>query len=93
MSPRAYGFKRRQRLIDNRTQGAKLSSNTHQFFETRFEKEWLSTKEAAQYLSTTPNAIRIMACRGLIQKYKIKGVRESKFRFEDCRSLFQKKGT
>jgi excisionase family DNA binding protein len=59
-------------------------------FENRIEREWLSTEEAAQYLSITENALRIMVYRGQIPSYKFG--RRLRFKLRDCKSLFQKKG-
>lgn len=33
--------------------------------------EWLTSKDAARYLGTTPNAIRILVCRGKLKSYKL----------------------
>ena len=32
----------------------------NKFFENRIEREWLSTEEAAHFLSVSSNALRIM---------------------------------
>lgn len=60
------------------------------FFENRIVCEWLSTKEAATYLGITPNALRILVCRGKVRSYKL-GCR-LKFRFKDLRNLLSLKG-
>lgn len=65
--------------------------NQNQFFENQVASEWLSTQEAAQYLSITANALRIMVHRGQIQAYKIG--RRLRFKLRDCQALFVKKGT
>ncbi len=59
-------------------------------FENRIEQEWLTTKQASYFLGITPNALRIMVCRGQIPFYKFG--RRLRFRASDCQSLFQKKG-
>ncbi|PIP94769.1 MAG: hypothetical protein COW00_01815 [Bdellovibrio sp. CG12_big_fil_rev_8_21_14_0_65_39_13] len=46
-------------------------SNQTLLFDNRIIDEWLSTKEAADYLSITPNALRIWVCRGKIKAYKL----------------------
>lgn len=58
--------------------------------ENRIEREWLTTKEAAQFLGVTENALRIMVYRGQVSVYKFG--RRLRFRFKDCESLFVKKG-
>ena len=60
------------------------------FFENRIKREWLSTEEAAFFLSVTENAIRIMVHRGQIVSYKFG--RRLRFRVQDCQALFQQKG-
>ncbi|MCK5072425.1 MAG: helix-turn-helix domain-containing protein [Bacteriovoracaceae bacterium] len=59
-------------------------------FNNRIWDEWLSTKEAARFLSTTPNAIRIMVCRGKIGASKLG--RRLRFKLSDLRDLLLKKG-
>ncbi len=54
------------------------------------EKKWLSSEQAANYLSISPSALRIMVHREQIKYYKIG--RRLRFRLCDCESLFQKKG-
>lgn len=61
-----------------------------QLFEKRIEREWLTTQEAAQYLSVTPNALRIMVHRNQIKAYKFG--KRLRFRFNDFETLFQMKG-
>lgn len=51
---------------------------------------WLSTNEVAKFLSTTPNAVRIMVFRGLLRASRI-GSR-LKFRVEDCEALLKIRG-
>lgn len=59
-------------------------------FLNRIVCEWLSTKEAASYLGITPNALRILVCRGRVRSYKM-GSR-LKFRIRDLRNLLSFKG-
>ncbi len=60
------------------------------FFENRIEQEWLTTQQASLFLGITPNALRIMVCRGQIPFYKFG--RRLRFRVSDCKSLFKLKG-
>lgn len=60
------------------------------FFENRTQREWLSTEEAAHFLSVSPNALRIMVHRGQIEAYRLG--RRLRFSVRDCQALFRKKG-
>ncbi|MAF78841.1 MAG: hypothetical protein CME60_11810 [Halobacteriovoraceae bacterium] len=60
------------------------------FFDNRIWDEWLSTCEAAKFLSTTPNAIRIMVCRGKLKASKLG--RRLRFKISDLRNLLSSKG-
>jgi excisionase family DNA binding protein len=60
------------------------------FFDNRTQREWLSTEEAAHFLSISPNALRIMVHRDQIRAFKLG--RRLRFRVQDCRGLFRKKG-
>ena len=60
------------------------------FFDNRIEREWLSTEEAAYFLSVSSNALRIMVHRGQVQVYKFG--RRLRFKVKDCRALFLRKG-
>ena len=61
------------------------------FFDNRVSVEkWLSCDQAANYLSVSPTALRIMVHRDQIKYYKLG--RRLRFRLSDCQSLFQKKG-
>lgn len=60
-------------------------------YDNRIEQEWLTTIQASLFLGITPNALRIMVCRGQIPFYKLG--RRLRFKVLDFRSLFQKKGT
>ncbi|MBT3235085.1 MAG: helix-turn-helix domain-containing protein [Bdellovibrionales bacterium] len=66
------------------------ADNSAMLFEIRIWDEWLSTKEAARFLSTTPNAIRIMVCRGKIEAFKLG--RRLRFKISDLRDLLLNKG-
>ena len=70
--------------------GDELASNCSLIFENRNQSEWLSTKEAAHFLSLSENALRIMVHRGQIKVHHIG--RRLRFRKSDCLALFQKKG-
>ena len=59
-------------------------------FENRIKREWLTTKEAAHFLSISENALRIIVHRGKIPVYKF-GHR-LRFRLRDCQALFKRKG-
>ena len=59
-------------------------------FLNRIVCEWLSTNEAASYLGISPNALRILVCRGKVRSYKL-GCR-LKFRVKDLRNLLSLKG-
>lgn len=64
--------------------------NSEKFFEKRIEREWLTTQQAAHFLSLSSNALRIMVHRDQIRVYKLG--RRLRFRLEDCLALFQTKG-
>ena len=59
-------------------------------FENRMRREWLTTKEAAQYLLISENALRIMVHRNQVQVARFG--RRLRFRLEDCRLLVLTKG-
>ena len=52
--------------------------------------EWLSTSQAAHFLSITENALRIMVYRGQIPVYRVG--RRLRFKLHDLKNLFVKKG-
>ncbi len=54
------------------------------------QQKWLSTKEAAEYLRITPNALRIWVCRGKIRAYKLGS--HLRFRLTDLNHILQQKG-
>ena len=66
------------------------ADNSALFFDNRICDEWLSTSEAAKFLSTTPNAVRIMVCRGKIKASKLG--RRLRFKISDLRNLLLNKG-
>lgn len=69
----------------------KYSTNGYsKIFENRIEREWLSTEEAAHFLSVSENALRIMVHRDQVQAYKFG--RRLRFSVRDCQALFHKKG-
>ena len=70
-----------------------LEKNDYNNHEERFfdiKREWISAKDAANFLSVSENAIRIMVYRGQIKSYKLG--RRLRFRVSDCRALFEKRG-
>lgn len=66
------------------------SETGRKFFENQTQREWLSTEEAANFLSISANALRIMVHRDQIRAFKLG--RRLRFRVQDCRQLFLKKG-
>lgn len=56
-------------------------------FENEIVVEWLTSKEAARYLGLTPNALRIMVCRGKVKSYKLGSL--LRFRISDLRYLLK----
>lgn len=58
------------------------------FFENRKVGEWLNSSEAARFLGLSPNALRIMVCRGQVKYWKL----GSRLRFskQDLISLLEK---
>jgi excisionase family DNA binding protein len=66
------------------------SGEEFQIFENRIERKWLSTEEAAHFLSVSANALRIMVHRDQIPAYKFG--RRLRFSVRDCQALFRKKG-
>jgi hypothetical protein len=68
------------------------SRNQIQKSDALFEiaNSWLSTKDVARILSVTPNAVRIMVCRGQLPSFKFKN--QLRFRFKDCAALVEKQG-
>ena len=66
------------------------STAVKEFFDNRIACEWLSTKEAAYFLSVSENALRIMVHRNQVQVFRFG--RRLRFRLKDCQALFQMKG-
>lgn len=64
--------------------------DSKEFFENKIACEWLSTEEAAHFLSISANALRIMVHRGQVPVFKFG--RRLRFRVQDCRALFVTKG-
>ena len=58
------------------------------FFE--IANSWLSTNDVAKFLSVSPNAVRIMVCRGILKSYKLNG--RLRFLRKDCAALVQNTG-
>lgn len=56
-------------------------------FENEIVVEWLTSKEAARYLGISPNALRIMVCRGRVKSYKLGSL--LRFRISDLRCLLK----
>lgn len=59
------------------------------FFENLADG-WLSTNDVAKFLSVSPNAVRIMVCRGILPAHRLRG--RLRFRKRDCLALLQKIG-
>jgi excisionase family DNA binding protein len=59
-------------------------------FENRIDCGWLNTKEAAQFLRLSENAVRIMVHRNQIFAHKFG--RRLRFRLNDLNVLFARKG-
>jgi excisionase family DNA binding protein len=76
-------------LVTGRIEEVELSKRAL-FFENKIEREWLSTEEAAHYLSVSENALRIMVYRGQILAHKFG--RRLRFRLKNCRALINPKG-
>lgn len=77
-----------------RRRGGKLAPkpaelNPPPLLENR-EDAWLSTSDLAKFLSVSPNAVRIMVCRGLIPAVRMRG--RLRFRRRDCAPLFRENG-
>lgn len=81
---------RRQSPCAIESESTTAYNNAQRFFDNRIDCEWLSSKEAAQYLSVSENALRIMVFRGQIPAFKLG--RRLRFRLKDCQGLFVRKG-
>ncbi len=64
------------------------NENSGSLFE--IANSWLSTNEVAKILSITPNAVRILVCRGRLPAFRLG--RHLRFRKKDCMALVQKTG-
>ncbi|MCB9027453.1 MAG: helix-turn-helix domain-containing protein [Bdellovibrionaceae bacterium] len=62
--------------------------SSSQIFENT--KAWLNTKEAAEYLGLTPNALRIKVSRGAIRAFKLGN--RLRFKIKDLRSVLKYRG-
>jgi excisionase family DNA binding protein len=63
-----------RKIENNRSENqADVLSNTEQkFFEKKIvSSNWLTTKEAAEYLRTSPNQIRNWVYQGKVKHYKL----------------------
>jgi len=67
-----------------------FSDDAKLFFDNRIPGEWLSTKEAAAYLRSTPNALRILVHRGKLRAFKFG--RQLRFRMPNLLVLIEKRG-
>lgn len=76
-------------LVNPNKQWAKKRSP--KLFDMGNKNEWLSSKEAAYYLGITPNAIRIMVCRGKVNFFKLGN--RLRFRKSDLKSLLSNEGS
>jgi excisionase family DNA binding protein len=70
--------------------GTQTNPRDNVFFLNQVQREWLSTEEAAYFLSITPNALRILVHRDQIRAYKFG--RRLRFNLDECRLLFARKG-
>ena len=75
-----------QEIYDNKQRNSKTKSDM--FIEKRIVGEWLNSSEAARFLGLSPNALRIMVCRGKVKFRKL----GSRLRFDlnDLKSLLRK---
>jgi len=60
------------------------------FDNCRFQDGFLSTETAARLLDKSPNALRIMVCRGRLKAFK--DGQRLKFRYRDIKDALSKKG-
>ena len=67
----------------------KMSSKDDLLFDKKIAVEWLSTEQAAEFLSLSPNALRILVFRGRVKAYKL-GHR-LRFRLLDLEALLVEK--
>ncbi len=60
------------------------------FFDNRIiGNDWLTTEQAANLLSITSNALRIMVYRNQIPVYRVRT--RLRFKLNDCLALFKKR--
>ena len=62
--------------------------NVNPFFENQEVGKWLTSQEAARALGVSPNALRIMVCRGQVKFFKLHG--RLRFRASDLMALLRK---
>jgi excisionase family DNA binding protein len=68
---------------------SKSSKMGDSFFENlAVKKTWLSTIDASKILGISPNALRILVCRGKVKFYKFG--KRLRFRIEDIECLLKK---
>ena len=68
----------------------RLRSNENSTVLFEIANSWLSTNDVAKLLSISPNAVRILVCRGRLPAFKLGG--RLRFRRKDCVALIQKIG-
>lgn len=56
-------------------------------FDNQIDEVWLNSKSAAAYLDISPNALRIMVCRGQVKASKLNG--RLRFRVVDLVGLLK----
>lgn len=59
-------------------------------YENRIVCEWMNSKDAAQFLGITPNALRVKVCRGEVKSYKLG--RFLRFHRRDLQDLLKPNG-
>jgi excisionase family DNA binding protein len=64
--------------------------NSGLIFDNRIPCEWLSTKEAANYLRISENALRISVYRGQVTVHKFG--KRNRFKVEELRALLTIQG-
>lgn len=64
------------------------TTKSDQIFEIQKVGEWLTSNEAARFLGISPNALRIMVCRGNVKFWKLNG--RLRFRNDELVCLLQK---
>jgi excisionase family DNA binding protein len=80
-----------ERLLTEVNRNLKLSTKVITSAQNGEEDgEWLTTEEAASYLGTSANAVRILVCRGKVKTFKLG--RRLRFKASDLRLLLRPKG-